>query len=89
MKRLLALLLTLLLALPCGFTLAEEPSAKTDDIASILNSLLDAVQEKTEGAIADKVGEVTDALSDKLGVVIPESGKPQICFNGIAESGRE
>lgn len=67
MKRLLALLLTLLLVLTSGFALAEEPSAETDDIASILNSLLDAVQEKTEGAISDKVGEVTDTISDKIG----------------------
>ena len=70
MKRLLALLLTLLLALPSGFALAEEPSAQTNDIASILNSLLDAVQEKTEGAISDKVGEVTDAISDKIGEAV-------------------
>ena len=67
MKRLLALLLTLLLALTSGFALAEEPSSTTEDIAGVLNGLLDSLQEQVEEVIADKVGEATDAISDKIG----------------------
>ena len=67
MKRLLALLLTLLLALTSGFALAEDPPVENEDIASILSSLLDSIQEKAEEAISDKIGEVTGTLSDKIG----------------------
>ena len=67
MKRLLALLLTLLLALTSGFALAENPPVENEDIASILSSLLDSIQEKAEEAISDKIGEVTGTLSDKIG----------------------
>ena len=75
MKRLLALLLTLLLALPSGFALAEGAPAETKDESDILadtglsldsltelvNSLLDATQEMT----SEKAGEIKDNVSEK------------------------
>lgn len=70
MKRLLALLLTLLLALPSGFALAEGAPAETaeqsgvltqetDTLIGLLNSLLDAALEKT-GEAQKTIGEIKD-----------------------------
>lgn len=90
MKRLLALLLTLLLALPSGFALAEEPSAPTDEIASILNGLLDSLQGKAEEAIADKVGEATDAISDKIGEAAENiSGQTDDLIENLSDQAQE
>ena len=69
MKRLLALLLTLLLALPSGFALAEELPAETEDITGVLNGLLDSAKETAEEAVAVKIGDAKDAVADKIGDV--------------------
>ncbi len=89
MKKLLALLLTLLLALPSGFALAEETPAETndgpdvlidspDDLAGLISGLLDEAQEKASaivGEVKDKTGEIMGKASDKIDEIIEDVSK--------------
>ncbi len=72
MKRLVALLLSLLLALPCGFALAEETSGEApvqEGPADQLNRIWDMVQEsvrKAEEEITGKINGIAEELPGML-----------------------
>ncbi len=81
-KRLLALLLTLLLALPSGFALAEEtPAESNDDPAVLVDSpdgltgLISGLMDEAQEVTSDIVGEVEDKASDTIGEIIKDVSK--------------